>query len=78
MDHFEWIKWAREAAPAVFLLATMAAIVQTIVHYNVHPMREQISELRGDVDALRGDVHSMDVRLARVEEAIEHLSRPPG
>ena len=63
----DWLETAKLAgAVAVPLVAVAGLFLQ--------PVSRIVGPLREEVKATRDEVHAVDVRLARVEEAIRHIS----
>ena len=63
----EWIEVAKLAGAVAVPIVVIAGALYKMVDHMIGPMKDDVKELRKDV-------HSIDVRLARVEE---RLPNPP-
>lgn len=62
---------AKVATAVAVPLCAVAALFYGMMVHSLKPIREDLKEIRTDV-------HSIDVRLARLEQSIEHTRPVPG
>ena len=68
----EYTEIAKMAGAFAVPLVAVAALFYQITLHSLRPLRDDLNALRDDLNAVRKDVHSIDVRLARVEEAVKN------
>ena len=62
-----WLELAQFAGAVAVPLCAVAGLFYAMMRHDLKPIREGLENLRADV-------HSIDVRLARVEEGIKHIA----
>ena len=67
----DWLETVKMATAVAVPLCAVAVFFYGMMLHTLKPIREDLKELRRDV-------HSVDVRLAKVEQSIEHLRPAPG
>ena len=74
----DWWETVRIATAVAVPLCAVAALFYGMMLHTLKPIREDLKDIREDLKELRRDVHSIDVRLAKVEQSIEHMRPAPG